>query len=463
MTRTNNRALANTPNNYVSVLDFGAVGDGVTNDAPAIQAAIDAAGNNKTVYFPGGRYLIQDPIILKIGSYLEGMPGGVAVDTDPVNGFKEGACLYLSTTRSDGSAWTESVINPAGHVYNGRVMFVCSPAGGGNRMANLMAISLGANSNNSTFMLTGTNASAPPYERGFLAQHHAFNIRLFTFARGWHGGRMQDAWLVNIGTEQVQTVLSGGDLSRSANGWSSRWVNCIFWKYDVFATWPGTNVDCLFTNCDFVQRGGSYDFSFNNNVTGRAGFSNCNFSTPNLRWSQANITGDLILNFDSCNFNGGSVGWIPDLTITQFRALKFNNCTFKDCSLSHGAQLTSCPLQCTNNTFIGAASVQLKGGGLASYISGNDFTGVDSDVTSPITFRDGALPNRIKVHNNLFRNDAVRPPINNAATQISFKDNLNMEDYESTVPWTPLIARSGPVSPFANGVDTGTTYEEESN
>ena len=58
MTRTNNRALANMPNNFVSVLDYGAVGDGVTNDIDAIQAAFNAVKNGETLLFPAGTYLM---------------------------------------------------------------------------------------------------------------------------------------------------------------------------------------------------------------------------------------------------------------------------------------------------------------------------------------------------------------------------------------------------------------------
>jgi hypothetical protein len=57
MTRTKNRALANWPNNGVSVLDYGAVGDGVTDDRPAIAAAITAAAaTGSDVLFPAGIY-----------------------------------------------------------------------------------------------------------------------------------------------------------------------------------------------------------------------------------------------------------------------------------------------------------------------------------------------------------------------------------------------------------------------
>ena len=57
---------------YVSVKDFGAVGDGVTDDTVAIQAAIDYANTQltnrfyggATVYFPSGAYKINSGIII---------------------------------------------------------------------------------------------------------------------------------------------------------------------------------------------------------------------------------------------------------------------------------------------------------------------------------------------------------------------------------------------------------------
>lgn len=47
----------------VSVKDFGAVGDGVTDDTAAIQAATTNS-NGKLVYFPAGNYLFNEPIVL---------------------------------------------------------------------------------------------------------------------------------------------------------------------------------------------------------------------------------------------------------------------------------------------------------------------------------------------------------------------------------------------------------------
>jgi hypothetical protein len=66
----------------VSIKDFGAVGDGVTNDTAAIQAALNQA-NKKTVVFPAGRYLInslevnqQFTTILSQGAELVLNPSG---------------------------------------------------------------------------------------------------------------------------------------------------------------------------------------------------------------------------------------------------------------------------------------------------------------------------------------------------------------------------------------------------
>lgn len=53
---------------YYSVKDFSAIGDGITDDTAAIQAALTAAVAGTTVLFPTGTYLITDSLTLSTGS-----------------------------------------------------------------------------------------------------------------------------------------------------------------------------------------------------------------------------------------------------------------------------------------------------------------------------------------------------------------------------------------------------------
>jgi hypothetical protein len=58
LTNSVNRTVHTKLQEFISVKDFGAVGDGVTNDTTAIQNALNFPGR-KTVYFPTGTYLIN--------------------------------------------------------------------------------------------------------------------------------------------------------------------------------------------------------------------------------------------------------------------------------------------------------------------------------------------------------------------------------------------------------------------
>ena len=61
----------------VNVLDYGAVGDGSTDDTAAIQAALDAGSN--TVYLPAGTYRVSDSIAVNSNTKL--CVAGVGITT----------------------------------------------------------------------------------------------------------------------------------------------------------------------------------------------------------------------------------------------------------------------------------------------------------------------------------------------------------------------------------------------
>lgn len=68
------RTVQSKLRDVVSVRDFGAVGDGVTDDTAAIQAAVNAAGE---IYFPPGTYRCNTQIVLRAGISLVGAGVGV--------------------------------------------------------------------------------------------------------------------------------------------------------------------------------------------------------------------------------------------------------------------------------------------------------------------------------------------------------------------------------------------------
>ena len=77
-TRTVTTTTNYLANNAVhNVKDYGATGDGTTDDAAAIQLAIDDATDGGTIYFPPGDYMVSATISLtKPGLHLTGANGG---------------------------------------------------------------------------------------------------------------------------------------------------------------------------------------------------------------------------------------------------------------------------------------------------------------------------------------------------------------------------------------------------
>lgn len=69
LTRVHNRMVEGA---VVNVLDYGAVGDGITDDTAAIQAAIDSINSGGVVNLPAGLWLISDTIVVSRGVSIIG-------------------------------------------------------------------------------------------------------------------------------------------------------------------------------------------------------------------------------------------------------------------------------------------------------------------------------------------------------------------------------------------------------
>lgn len=96
-----------------NIVDFGAKGDGIHDDGPAFQAALDAANGGGRVYLPSGTYLVRQ--ILLLGDHTEVFGDGPS-----------------STVRRSNDTYTVAVLHdylgngqctaPTG--YSGRVLFM---------------------------------------------------------------------------------------------------------------------------------------------------------------------------------------------------------------------------------------------------------------------------------------------------------------------------------------------------
>ena len=69
------RTIFTKLNELISVKDFGAVGNGSTDDTTAIKNAIAAGDGVNIVYFPAGTYIVKEPIIIPSNSYIKGAGG----------------------------------------------------------------------------------------------------------------------------------------------------------------------------------------------------------------------------------------------------------------------------------------------------------------------------------------------------------------------------------------------------
>ena len=99
----------------VSVKDFGAVGDGVTDDTAAIQAAVNYAGSG-TVTLPNGTYLVTDTItVLESGLVIVG-DGNSVFSTTILNGTTNKPAFTIGdgTARFQGGLFCVAFIQKTG-------------------------------------------------------------------------------------------------------------------------------------------------------------------------------------------------------------------------------------------------------------------------------------------------------------------------------------------------------------
>ena len=94
-----NQTVQDKLQEFVSVKDFGAVGDGVADDTTAIQAAINA--HSGIIYFPSGTYNISAPLRITTGIVLQGESKSTSIISKTTTTSGTGTALARAGTITD--------------------------------------------------------------------------------------------------------------------------------------------------------------------------------------------------------------------------------------------------------------------------------------------------------------------------------------------------------------------------
>ena len=355
----------------LNVKDFGAVGDGVTYDSPAIALALAEAQkivNNGAGFgsqigiklkFPRGKYRISEPIPLLYGITIVGEQSGL---TNAGNSLSTGTILLLSNTLPGGATWTTSTL-VGGNTIAKRVMFTIVD-GGPIQMENFGAIPEANNSTNAVFLLAGNGFPVPHNSVG-VTQALFRGIRAFEFGEVFRGSRFADVTIENCGFEYNTTVFSPVASGFVAFGGINSTNTQYFENYSLVDLVTGASFnDTNFSSCIFATEG-----STNSNlVWGYGGdFSNVHFS--------------------SCEFSRGAANTGNAISVlgTTFlcQGVTFASCRIKDLPLFNQTQIATANDQLLNNSFAGntfencPVTVEYEGRGGNSFV-GNAFTGTSS-------------------------------------------------------------------------------------
>lgn len=106
-------------NGWVDVKEYGAKGDGVTNDTAAIQAALNAS---LMVTFSPGIYLVNDPLEPQSGSHLD--LGVATIKAGVKNWLDTGIIQFISKsglTLTGGTIDGQKSLNPTGRIFGIRL------------------------------------------------------------------------------------------------------------------------------------------------------------------------------------------------------------------------------------------------------------------------------------------------------------------------------------------------------
>lgn len=224
----------------VYVQDFGAVGDGVTNDTAAFQAAIDSLGTNGGVVRAVGKFLITGTVTLNPHTFLTGDfrmpgPGTKVTENDPPTAYHE----IKSGTLVLGASATLRLMQGAGLdgllIYRSGMQFpVANPSAYSGTAVTIQ----GDDASVKNSFITGFNKGiySDGYQRPQVDYVFLDNVNGVEIARCYDIATISNchAWpfsTIQWGTDYVKDMRSGVAFHfRDVNDWGKVY-NCFSYGY----------------------------------------------------------------------------------------------------------------------------------------------------------------------------------------------------------------------------------------
>lgn len=245
-----------------SVKDFGAVGDGVVNDAPAIQAAINATSG--ALYFPPGNY--------KLGTGLSWTKSDMRL----IGAGQGSTTLTCTFATGDIISIGDGAANPNNTVVSGFSITssVVRSAGAAVRVQNGHNITI-EKMRLDTNMFWGFRFDGGAQQFIYRLDDFEINSGAIGVIVGQSGGTVQDMF-INNGI--IYGMSSAGIMLLDASGVYSSQVDCVA-CFDGLTTFPGpaqTVRYCFFTQgvMDTCNNNG-WNFTSNGGIVAEISMDNC--------------------------------------------------------------------------------------------------------------------------------------------------------------------------------------------